>query len=156
MTMLTEVIAAQPRVKARKPQCRSVRDGDEALYAWGDAKRAGEIEALLRGAVDAMHEGGARGVGVYSNPVLARVMACDQWRMAVALAVDNEINTWRKDKPMQLWARIADAIYAAPGHVKNADAAADLGVSERTVERCLSSMRRLILVSARCGFVTGA
>lgn len=154
MTMLNGRVPERLAKKARKPQCRSVRDGDEAFYAWGDAKRAGEIEALLRGEADALSAGnGARAPGVYSNPVLQRVMACDQWRLAVAMAVDNEINLWRKHQPQKLWARIADAIYAAPGRVKNADAAAQLGVSERTVERCLTSMRRLILITARCAFV---
>ncbi len=150
MTMLNDVAVPQFQPKTRKRQCSSVKDGDEALYAWGDAKRAGDIEAILAGQVDALAEGGERAPGTHSNPVLSRVMAADQWRLSIALAVDNEIRQWRKDKHQQLWARIADAVYAAAGHVTNAQAAVQLGVGERTVERCRTSMRRLILITARC------
>lgn len=149
MTMLNQPVP-YPAPKARKKQCASVKDGDEALYAWGDAKRAGDIEAILAGQVDALAEGGQRAPGTHSNPVLSRVMAADEWRLSIALAVDNEIRQWRKDKYQRLWAQIADAIYAAPGHVTNAQAATAVGVSVPTVERCRTSMRRLILITARC------
>lgn len=154
MTMLRGMAPVTIKPKACRPQCRSVKDGDEAFYAWGDAKRAGELEALLRGNADAMSEGGRRAPGVYSNPVLARILHCDQWRLAIALAVDSEVSLWRRNPTQRLWAQIAESIYAAPGHVTNANAAFRLGVSERTVERCLTSMRRLILITARCSFVS--
>lgn len=146
-----EQVVTAAGCKRRKGGWDTVRDGDEVFYAWGEARRNGELEVLLQ-ASSAMELGGGvgpRGAGTHSNPVLARILAADQHRLGIALAIDNEVRLWTKDKHQKLWADIAILVYASAIRCSNAEVARRLDVSLRTIEGCRSSMRRVILITAR-------
>lgn len=125
-------------------------DGDATLFAWGDAKREGEIEAILHSRGIATEDNGRKvSGGPYSNPVLSALLQADSMALSLVLLVEREVEWWREDKNTRLWAQIADRYYCAAGHATNGSVARALNVSERTVERCRGQMRRIILMAAR-------
>lgn len=146
---------AETRQKAAL-QARIVADGDAILFAWGDARRSGRIEAVLR-AVAAQAENGQRIPlpGIYSNPTLAKILAAEDVERQLSAAVflvDQEVECWRADRATQRWAEIADQYYCAAGHATNGSVARALGLSDATVERCRAQMRRLVLMASRRRF----
>ena len=156
MLKLDETIAllSASVAKDRKRQAvqRQIQhDGDAVLFAWGDAKRAGQIEAIRCARPSAIGEGGpsARVPGTHSDPVLAAILAADRINIGLALLVDAEVEWWRGDRNTRLWAQIADGYYATAGHATNGSVARALKVSERVVERCRAQMRRMVLMAAR-------
>ncbi len=140
--------------KRRQAVKRRVQeDGDATLFAWGDAKREGKIEAILHSRAAATEANGRpiRSAGSYSNPVEATVMAVDALALRVVLLVDVEVGWWREDRHTRIWAEIADRYYATAGHATNGSVARALKVSESVIERCRAQMRRMVLMAAQRG-----
>jgi hypothetical protein len=123
-----------------------VRIGDACLFAWGDAKRHGLIEAIVTGRLDAQAERIPRASGSHTDPTLARLLSAESQGVQVVLAIDNEITKWRSDRHMKLWADVVTIVYVERGQPTNRDCARRLGVSARTVELVRSQARRMILL----------
>lgn len=135
-----------------------IRVGDAMLWAWGEARKNGWLEAVLKASVAAIDEDGTpRAPGTHSNPTLSRLMACEveteyeSKKNRAALTVECEMAHWRRDKHTALWVEVAEAYYAAPHLRSNREVGQMLKVSERTVEGIRSQMRRLLVMAIRRG-----
>lgn len=127
-----------------------IRVGDALLWAWGEAKRNGSLEAVISASLAATSEDGAKKApGTYSDPTFARILAAEARELSAAMTVDREIRHWRKDRHTKLWADVAFEYYAGPRGQTNGIVARKLNVSERTVEGCRSQMRRYLVMAIR-------
>lgn len=131
-----------------------IANGDEALTLWGDAKRNGNLEALMHARSGGLSEGRPvrirqRGDGTHTNPPLAICLVAEQHKMHWAQTIDGEVSRWRRDPATRLWAVIAEVHYANPYRPTNADTARALDVSVRTIVGARSKMRREVMQSLR-------
>lgn len=146
------------------PEETIVRVGDAMLYAWGEAKRNGELERVLEASIAAISDGGtARAPGTHSDPTLARILACDpkvteagakDGHMAAALTVEREMAHWRRERHTKLWAKVAELYYAGARGTTSGQVARELTrqgikIGERTVKSIRGQMRRYLVVAAR-------
>lgn len=139
---------------SRKRRDHDIRNGDEALTLWGDAKRNGWIEALLNARSGGFGEGRPvrlrqRSDGNHSNPPLSICMIAEQHKMNWCCTIDGEVSRWRHDHDTRLLAKIADQHYCNPYRPTNAETARALGISVRTVVGARSKMRREVMQTLR-------
>lgn len=126
-----------------------VRRGDAILYAWGEAKRNGMIEALLRGDPSSLKEEATiRAPGAYSDPVLSALLAAESLSLAVSVSVNREIEAWRRNPDTVQWADIAETFYASPYKHTEADVAEVLKIDRNEVGATRTSIRRVIAITA--------
>jgi hypothetical protein len=144
----------EPGSVKEKPETTVTRVGDAMLWAWGEARKNGFLEALLHASVAAIDEDGTpRAPGTHSNPTLARLIACEvedryeQHKNSWAFTVECCLAQWRQDKHLSLWAKVAEAYYAAPHKRTNAEVGNLLKVSERTIEGIRRQMRRMLVMA---------
>lgn len=137
-------------------EATTFRVGDAMLWAWGEARRTGWLEAVLAASVAAIDEDTTpRAPGTHSDPTLARIVACEAdgeyeaRKRRAALTVECEMAHWRRDRHQRLWAIVADAYYAAPHPRTNAEVGRILEISERSVEGIRSQMRRTLAAAGR-------
>lgn len=137
------------------PEVTIARIGDALLWAWGDCKKSGKLEAVLHASVAAVSEDRTpRAPGAHSDPTMSRVLAAEREEAThgsplwTALRVEKEMGHWRRDRHQRFWTIVADAFYAGPHVRENAEVGRLLNVSERTVERIRSQMRRYLVMAA--------
>lgn len=141
-----------------------IRVGDAMLYTWGEARRNGELERVLKASVQAINdEKGPSAPGTHSDPTLARILACDpvfledgavDFHMRTVLTVEREMAHWRADRHTKLWCVVAEMYYAGPrGTTSDLVARAltrqGVKVSERTVKSIRGQMRRYLVMAIR-------
>lgn len=137
-------------VPSREVAATIARVGDALLWSWGEAKRTGQLEAVVSASLAAVNEDGTkRAPGTYSNPTCARILAAEARELSDAMTVDREMRHWARDKFTRLWVQVAKEYYAGPRARTNAHVARILNVSERTVEGCRSQMRRYLVMAIR-------
>ena len=137
------------------PDVTIARIGDALLYAWGECKRNGKLEAVMQASIASVSEDRTpRAPGTHSDPTSARVLAAEREEtlkgspLWTALRVEKEMGHWRRDRYMRFWTIVADAYYASPHPRGNAEVGRLLDISERTVERIRSQMRRYVVMAA--------
>lgn len=133
-----------------------IRVGDAMLWAWGEARKTGWLEAVLQASVAAIDEEGTpRAPGTHSDPTLARIVASEaedeygKRKYRSALTVECEMANWRRDKDLKLWADVAESYYAGPHLRTNGEVGRLLKISERTVEGIRAQMRRMLVMAIR-------
>lgn len=138
------------------PEATEARVGDAMLWAWGECRRDGRLQAAMQASVAALDEDGTpRAPGTHSDPTLSRILAAEAEEVVrggkvwTAMRVELEMAHWRKDKHQRLWCRVADEYYAGPHLRGNGEVGRMLNISERTVERIRAQMRRYLVISAR-------
>lgn len=131
------------------PESTMARVGDAMLWAWGECRRSGRLEAALCASVAALDEDGTpRAPGTHSNPTLSRILAAESeetergGNVWTALRVEREMGHWRKDRHKRLWVKVAEAYYAGPHARDNAQVGRLLNIAERTVDGIRRQMRR--------------